>query len=169
MPRKIRTIRIDGNIAYVPLTKGYEAIIDAEDVPIIGKWNWTAHVSPHTTYAKRAENNGQKHQTIYMHRFLVGGVGDLQVDHKDCIGLNNRRGNLRVAGPSENSQNQKTRKNNTSGFKGVSFEADTGKWIAQIRIDGKKVRLGSFETPELAHAAYSDASKKYHGYFGRAS
>ena len=87
MPRKIRTIRIDGNIAYVPLTKGYEAIIDAEDVPIIGKWNWTAHVSPHTTYAKRAENNGQKHQTIYMHRFLVGGVGDLQVDHKDCIGL----------------------------------------------------------------------------------
>ena len=37
-----RAIRIEGSVAYVPLTKGYEAIIDVEDVPLVEGWNWSA-------------------------------------------------------------------------------------------------------------------------------
>ena len=43
MPKAIRQIRVDGNIAYVPLTRGYEAVIDAADVPLVEGWNWYAH------------------------------------------------------------------------------------------------------------------------------
>lgn len=31
MAKAVRQIRVDGCIAYVPLTRGYEAVIDAED------------------------------------------------------------------------------------------------------------------------------------------
>ena len=41
---KPRPIRIEGDVAYVPLTKGYEAIIDVEDVPLVEGRNWHAHV-----------------------------------------------------------------------------------------------------------------------------
>ena len=40
--REIRPIRVEGNIAYVPLTKGCEALIDAADVPLIHSFG------PHT-------------------------------------------------------------------------------------------------------------------------
>jgi len=49
---------------------------------------------------------------------------------------------------------------NATGFKGV--RKSRGKWIARILIDGERRYLGSFETPELAAAAYAEAieSKK---------
>jgi hypothetical protein len=53
MSINIRTIRIQGNVAYVPLTRGYEAIIDAGDVPLVLERNWTALLAPRTVYAVR--------------------------------------------------------------------------------------------------------------------
>ena len=35
MPKAIRQIRVEGNIAYVPLTKGYEAVIDAATAQVV--------------------------------------------------------------------------------------------------------------------------------------
>lgn len=40
-----RPIRIEGSIAIVPLTKGYEAVIDIEDLALVDGKNWTAWVS----------------------------------------------------------------------------------------------------------------------------
>ena len=51
----IRQIRIQGDIAYVPLTKGYEAVIDAADVPLVQGNNWSATVRKRTCYAFRTE------------------------------------------------------------------------------------------------------------------
>ena len=36
MPRKIRQICVCGDVAHVPLTQGYESIIDAADVGYLG-------------------------------------------------------------------------------------------------------------------------------------
>jgi hypothetical protein len=47
----------------------------------------------------------------------------------------------------------------------VSFHKASGKWIAQICINGKKKHLGLFSTPELAYAAYCKAALEYHGKF----
>ena len=41
------------------------------------------------------------------------------------------------------------------------------KWGAVIKVSNRQIWLGAFDTRELAHSAYCEASKKYHGEFGR--
>lgn len=43
--KQVRQIRREGNLAYVTLTKGYEAVIDAFDVPLIDGENNMSHHS----------------------------------------------------------------------------------------------------------------------------
>ncbi len=164
--KAIRPIRIEGNIAYVPLTKGYEAIIDAEDVPLVEGFNWIASVERNTVYAVRREGSGCRRE-IRMHRVIMGDPDGLQVDHRHGNGLDNRRSNLRVATGLQNSRNARIRKDNSSGFKGVSWNKSARKWHARIKVDGSRINLGNYETPEAAHAAYAKASAELHGEFGR--
>ncbi len=61
-----RKIRIDGAVAYVPLTRGYEAIIDIADVQLVCDWNWRADVDMHTVYAVRGfRTGGQANHRCY--------------------------------------------------------------------------------------------------------
>ena len=167
MPRKIRPIRVEGNVAFVTLTRGYEAVIDAADVLLVGGWNWFALVRPHTVYAYRTDCSSLKKRTVMLHRVIAGEPEALEVDHIDCDGLNNRRSNLRAATRAQNMHNMRTPKRNTSGFKGVGFDRLSGQWRAYIKINGKQHHLGCFTTPEDAHEAYVTASDRLHGEFGR--
>jgi hypothetical protein len=167
MPRQVRPIRIEGNIAYVPLTKGYEAVIDAADVALVEAHNWCASVDANTVYAQRKDCSGPKKRTVWLHRAIMGEPSGLKVDHKDGNGLNNRRYNLREATHAENMRNRRTNENNTSGFKGVYLNKQSEKWCAQIKLNGKNRQLGRFDTPEEAHAAYATASAKLHGEFAK--
>lgn len=94
------------------------------------------------------------------------------IDHIDGDGLNNRIKNLADKTYSGNSRNQKIRKNNKSGVMGVRFnETKRGKpkWEARICVDGKKKRLGFFDTFDEAILARKDAENKYgyHANHGR--
>lgn len=84
------------------------------------------------------------------------------IDHRNGIGTNNIPENLREATHSEQSQNQKRRSDNTSGYTGVSFANKEKKWIAQIKLNGKYYHLGFYETPEQASDAYREAKSKLH-------
>jgi hypothetical protein len=155
-----RPIRIDGDIAYVTLTKGYEAVIDASDVHLVREFSWYVLVAPRTAYARCKD--GEK--TLYMHRVIVGSVPDgMEIDHRDLDGLNNRRHNLRIATTAQNQYNRRPRFN----FKGVSWNKERKMWYAQIYVNKKQHHLGAFSTPEAAHAAYAAASVELHGDFGR--
>jgi hypothetical protein len=168
MPRKIRQIRIEGNIAYVPLTQGYEAVIDAADALSIGRYNWKVRVEKHTAYAQRGVNLsrfGKGWKTVLMHREILQAAHGFEVDHISGDGLDNRRENLRAATKSENVINGRLRAVNKAGLKGASPR--NGRWVAQIRHGGKQLWLGMFDTPEAAHAAYCEASARLHGEFGR--
>lgn len=162
-----RLIRIEGDIAYVPLTQGHEAVIDAADVPLVDGFNWCARVVPNTVYAVRTDRLGAKPREVSLHRVLMGDPDGLEVDHRDRNGLNCRRQNLRAATHAQNAMNRAVQSNNTSGFKGVSWHKAKGKWRAEIKVGGKKRHLGSFHAPEDAHAAYCKASTELHGDFGR--
>lgn len=169
-----RPIRIEGDVAYVPLTKGYEAVIDAADVPLVEDASWCAKIarngdgSIRTVYAEKgfAGIGGRIIMTL-MHRMLIGAPKSSMVDHVNGNGLDNRRLNLRLATSSENAHNRRINRNNTSGLKGVCFDKSAGKWRAMIRLDGKLRHLGFFMDIEEAHAAYVSASLRLHGPFSQ--
>jgi hypothetical protein len=174
MSKPIRQIRIEGNIAYVPLTQGYEAVIDADDAPLVAGHNWFAIVerrpdqSIRCVYAMRRQTIGVGRQaTILMHRVIAGLPDGLATDHRNGDGLDNRRENLRPATTAQNAQNQGIRSTNTTGVKGVSFHKGKGTWQAEIGHDGKRRHLGTFHSLESAAAAYAKASAELHGGFGR--
>jgi hypothetical protein len=83
-----------------------------------------------------------------------------EIDHANGRRADNRFNNLREATHEKNSQSQQARENST-GFPGVSKNGS--KFQAQIRVSGKRYHLGTFPTPELAHAAYLAAAKE-HGF-----
>ncbi len=106
---------------------------------------------------------------VYLHRLLLKPPDGYFVDHINMDRLDNRRCNLRVATKAQNSYNRPARTDNTSGYKGVWLRCDakTKAWIAEIRVNGKKVHIGTYSTKEAAALAYNDAAKKYHGVFAR--
>ena len=163
MPKPIRQIRIEGNVAYVSLTKGYEAVIDADDVSLVEMWMWSARKSRKTVYAVCRQGGRE----FSMHRILIGAVVGEEVDHRDLDGLNNRRRNLRKATTEQNQRNVGLRADNKSGVKGVSWNAKDKIWKASIKVGGKQKYLGSFKEKAKAADAYATASAKLHGEFGR--
>jgi hypothetical protein len=170
--KEIRQIRVEGNVAYVPLTQGYEAVIDAADVLLVAGFNWLTRTAPYTAYAAR---NGRevlgerKGKVVFLHQAIFPPKDGFVIDHIDGDGLNNRRENLRYATKAENGRNSRKKKNNTSGFKGVYLHRQSGRWQARISTGKPTQRsLGMFSTPEEAHEAYVKASAEMHGEFGRA-
>ena len=68
---------------------------------------------------------------------------------------------LREANKSENGQNQvRARSDNKTGFLGVYPYGSS--WRACIRLNGKTIYLGTFDTPEIAHAAYIEEKRRIH-------
>lgn len=89
------------------------------------------------------------------------------IDHWDGDKQNNKWTNLREAAHWQNMHNKGKTSLNTSGFKGVSFHAQSGKWRAAITVNGARYSLGLHPTKELAAAAYRAAAFKLVGEFAR--
>jgi len=87
------------------------------------------------------------------------------VDHIDRDPSNNRWTNLRESTIPQNGWNRPKQRNNTSGFKGVTWHVAKQKWQAQINHLGKYIHLGRFVTLEEAAKAYERAAKTLHGEF----
>ena len=56
----------------------------------------------------------------------------------------------------------KPRKNNKSGYRGVSLNKRTNRYAADITFKGKQHHLGEFDTAEEAHDAYLKAKEELH-------
>lgn len=173
-----RPIRIEGDVAYIPLTKGYEAVIDVEDVPLVEGRNWTALEDRHrdgnirNVYAYRATQNGKgKRSTILLHREITKTPLDLEVDHRDGNGLNNCRrgeaGNLRLVTESQNQQNRRGHRNSRSGLKGISWHTKAGKWRTRVSAKGKDQYCELFVCLARAIIAVKRERRRLHGDFAR--
>lgn len=87
------------------------------------------------------------------------------VDHIDGDRLNNSWNNLRLANKSENMANRVPPKNNTSGFKGVSYSRSRRKYEVHIMKNRRRQFLGRFTTLSEAAAAYEVAALELHQQF----
>jgi hypothetical protein len=82
--------------------------------------------------------------------------GAVQIDHKDQNKANNRIWNLRLCSDVQN-------RANILGMKG--WCKANGRFKARLITQGKAVYLGTYDTPEEAHAAYLEARRRLHGDF----
>ncbi|WP_221899404.1 HNH endonuclease [Xanthomonas sp. GW] len=73
-----------------------------------------------------------------------------QIDHVNGLTWDNRWANLREANSQQNGQNRALNRNSTSGFIGVTWCKRRRCWQADIKIRGRNVWLGYFDTAEQA-------------------
>lgn len=151
----------------IPLTNGFSAIVDEEDIAFLLQWQWRAHGKFPQLYAVRDVwlPDVKKLPMILMHRVLCGCPTTYGVDHINGDGLDNRKANLRLCTSSLNQANRKRSVLNTSGFKGVTWNRSVGKWQATIKRDGKNFYLGVFDSPHAAHDEYKKAALSLFGEF----
>jgi hypothetical protein len=80
-------------------------------------------------------------RTVLMHRFILEAPAGICVDHRNRKRLDNRRRNLRLVTHAQNMMNVGANRGSTSPYRGVSWSARLGKWVASFR--GR--HLGCFE------------------------
>ena len=91
-------------------------------------------------------------------------IDGMEIDHINNNGLDNRVDNLRVVTKRENSRNQSSRKvNANTTYAGVTWREHAHKWWARVRVDGKQVHLGYFNSAVDAAMAYDRANLYYFG------
>jgi hypothetical protein len=135
----------------VALPCGRVALIDDEDWPKVAPYHWHSHKGKNgVTYVRSLlrQPDGRR-RVLYLHRLVTGAPPEMEVDHGDHDGLNNRRGNLVVTDGCGNMKNSRRHRDNKSGVQGVSCDPRRGRWYAEIMVRGNRVRR-SFATKDEA-------------------
>jgi hypothetical protein len=103
-----------------------------------------------------------EHRLSWVH--VHGAWPEAHLDHINGDRADNRMANLREATAAGNSQNRhRASTRSKSGYLGVGQPTKTpGVWTAKIKVGSVVRHIGSFDSPELAHAAYLEAKRELH-------
>ena len=148
-------------------------IIDYNE--LTGRAKWKFRVSPS---ANKDDLVGSKHKNGYikflykrktylLHRvlfFISTGLQPQEIDHVNGVKSDNRSSNLRGASRRQNEYNKPVSKESKTGVKGVSLN-DSGTYRARVRVNGKRVTLGSFLTIDKAEKEVISFRKSFQGDF----
>ena len=147
----------------VPLTRGQVALIDDIDANQVLPFSWFAvpREKSRTFYAVRQQKMDGVSRFIPMHRWILG-IDDpaIEVDHRNHIGTDNQRSNMRIC---THAQNVCNRRGWSGKPKGVRKR--DRRWEARIRVHGKELYLGGYSTELEAAMAYNAAAKNHFGEF----
>ena len=103
------------------------------------------------------------HRIIF--KLMTGNDPKVNIDHRDSDRTNNKWSNLREASDVQNTHNAKMKKSSTTGFKGVYVKGK--KFGTEIRANGVRHFLGTFNTAQEAYTVYCEAAVRLHGEFAR--
>jgi hypothetical protein len=151
------------------LTNGGYTILDDNDFDYFSKWKWCIDS---LGYVRRVIylGGGRKHQkskSFYLHREILKTPNGYETDHINRDKLDNRKSNLRITTRQQNGCNRILQSNNTSGYRGVTWNKDRQKWQAQIKAYQKHYYLGLFNDKFDAAKAYNKAAIKYFNRFAK--
>ena len=131
------------------------AHVDDDDYEDVSRYTWRRYENKRTmyTYAYRwvTDQTSGKRRQIALHQQVMQVSN---VFHRNGNGLDCRRRNLVVATHAEIGWSRRgAQRNSQSGILNAYFSPSRGKWVAQVRRQGKKVYIGQFDSQEEAGAA----------------
>lgn len=131
------------------LRDGEYVIVDNEDFAWLNQWQWHLSTSGYVRRAQYVRGSGYgkkdyKAVNVTMHRLINKTPDGFFTDHINQNKLDNRKCNLRTTNKSLNGLNRANVKLTKSGRNGVHFDSWTGKWRAEMKINGVKKSLGRF-------------------------
>ena len=133
--------------------QGLIAIFDIDLLWLMRKYWWipgSGRAAKDGHYYARSKDAYGK--VVQMHRLVMNAPDSMLVDHINHDTLDNRRENLRIVSSRQNNHNL----SNQSRYGiGVSRISRGGKFSAAITVTGERHVLGTYNTPELAQAAYN--------------
>jgi hypothetical protein len=128
--------QVNDNEWQAKLSDGTIVKVSADDVETVANFHW---IKNNVGYIETRVSCNGKARRIFLHRLVMDVLDKdwrkIQVDHINRDKTDNRRENLRICTPSQNQINRDLRKDNTSGYTGVSFDGTS--WIASL--DGKVI------------------------------
>jgi hypothetical protein len=148
---------------FISLTQGFWAKVDAADYDRVAQFKWSAQRHGKHVYAIRNVTSKGITTTIRLHRFVVNADHTEIVSHLNGDPLDNRRENLKVVVRGSSKTPKILAKNNTSGYRGVSFFEPARRWRASIAFKGRTRHLGYFGTAVEAARAYDEMAIAYYG------
>lgn len=149
-----------GDAMKLELVRGDFALIDDADMALALPHKWYSVGIRHRLYCQ-AYIGGRN---VYLHRLLLAPAPGMLVDHINGNGLDNRRGNLRLASFSQNNMNR-AHNGGAGGFRGVYQNPKGGRFYAKLMFKRKNLYGGSYDTPEEAARAYDDLARQHAGEF----
>lgn len=147
--------------------------------PDTGIFRWRVQMSnraPTGSIAGSVATNGYRYISINRRKYTAHRLAWLyvrgewpraHVDHRHGARDDNRFEELREATVSQNLANRGAQRNNKCGSKGVHWNSEREKWVAQIHHFGQTTALGRFDTKHEAETAYAKAADKLFGEFAR--
>lgn len=135
---------------------GGKFLIDKDDYEKISKHKW--HIV--NGYVVGKVNKIE----LRLHRYLLGlnKMDNIETDHINRNGLDNRRSNLRTCNRFENMRNIDNR---NPIYKGVYRQTQGYGWVASISHYGKKYYLGCYKDVEDAIRVRKEAEQRLFGEF----
>jgi len=162
-PKRKRSLPSKGwfleNLKYWPDSGEFEWLVNRKRYP---KGTFLPCIRKREGYRAIKLPGGGKNNRVAAHRvafLLMEGRWPIVIDHLNGDKQDNRWENLREVSTKENAKNMPLQKNNTSGTPGV-FRVNN-KWRGLLRVDGKRIHLGYFDTYEEAAKARTAANEKY--------
>ncbi len=155
------------SIGIIPLTQGYEAIVDVADFEWISQHLWSAKVTRRTrdsvahVHAVRTVETAAGRKQIYMHREIIAAADGDMIDHANHNGLDNRRSNLRLCTHADNNRN--AFRQSRSGLRGVMQKGP--RFYASIQVNKKRLLSRRCHSAEEAARLYDQMAVEHHGEF----
>ncbi|MBN2182978.1 MAG: HNH endonuclease [Sedimentisphaerales bacterium] len=146
----------------IPLTQGKFAIVDAADYERLAGHKWCLGGNNNGQYYANRWNHGK---IVKMHHEIIDVPEGMVCDHINHNSLDNRRCNLRVCTPSQNAQNRLPSDGGTSRYKGVCWNKEKRKWVAEICYKNQRIYIGCYDYEEDAAIAYDDMAIQLFGEF----
>ena len=106
-------------------------------------------------------HNNKKYKVHRLVALTYIGKSDKQVHHKNNIKTDNRINNLEFVSHNVNDFKKWTDHRKNTKCKYIGVTTSRGIFRAQITVNRKKIHLGYFNNPKIAHAHYLSIKSKY--------